>query len=97
MVFNKKKVKEKPLAELQRLQSELETLRAKQLATLEKQLQAIEKSVETQKTKTEKARHNHSEAKQRLRIVIHPGVRIWVRIEVGHLVRLLVRQSRHPR
>ena len=53
MVFNKKKVKEKPLAELQRLQSELETLRAKQLATLEKQLQAIEKSVETQKAKTE--------------------------------------------
>ena len=41
MVFNKKKAKEQAIDELQRLQSELESLRTKQLNALESQLQAV--------------------------------------------------------
>lgn len=67
MVFNKKKAKEQAIDELQKLQSTLESLRAKQLNALEGQLQAIEKARDLQKEKVEKARQTAADAKQRLR------------------------------
>ena len=66
MVFNKKKAKEQAIDELQRLQSELESLRTKQLYALESQLQAVEKAVEIQKSRVDKARQTVTEAKHRL-------------------------------